>query len=89
MRRILVIDDDTELCELVTEYIRAEGLDADACHDGEQGLRRALSGDYSLVLLDVMLPGDSGFEILRRLRRESQLPVLMLVKLMLVTVRKM
>ncbi len=78
MRRILVIDDDIELCELVAEYLGAEGFDVEAVHDGEAGLRSAQRGDYSLVLLDVMLPGDNGFEILRRLRRGSQLPVVML-----------
>lgn len=78
MRSILVIDDDTELCELVAEYVRAEGFTIDAVHDGESGLARARRGDYSLALLDVMLPGDNGFEILRKLRHTSQLPVIML-----------
>lgn len=78
MKRILVIDDDTELCELVTEYMEAEGFSVQARHDGESGRTEALAGDYSLVLLDVMLPGANGFEILRRLRRDSSVPVLML-----------
>jgi len=78
MRRILVIDDDTELCELVGEYLQAEGFEVEAVHDGEQGLARIKRNDYSLVLLDVMLPGDNGFEILRQLRRDSRLPVVML-----------
>jgi two-component system response regulator CpxR len=77
-QRILVIDDDHELCELVTEYVSAEGFDVDAVHDGEAGLREALAGDYSLLLLDVMLPGASGFEVLRRLRTRSATPVIML-----------
>ncbi len=78
MQRILVIDDDAELCELVSEYVRAEGFEVDAVHDGEAGLKVALAGDYAMVLLDVMLPGINGFEILRRLRAHSQIPVLML-----------
>ena len=78
MKRILIIDDDRELCELVSEFVEAEGFSVDAVHDGERGFRQASSSDYSLVLLDVMLPGANGFEILRRLRRQSQIPVLML-----------
>jgi len=77
-QRILVIDDDHELCELVTEYVSAEGFVVDAVHDGEAGLREAVAGDYALVLLDVMLPGANGFEVLRRLRTRSMLPVIML-----------
>lgn len=77
-QRILVIDDDTELCELVKEYVQSEGLSVDVVHDGETGLERALGTQYALILLDVMLPGASGFEILRRLRTRSRIPVLML-----------
>ncbi|NKB87821.1 MAG: response regulator [Acidobacteria bacterium] len=77
-QRILVIDDDHELCELVTEYVSAEGFDIDTVHDGETGLSQALAGDYALVLLDVMLPGANGFEVLSRLRKTSNLPVIML-----------
>lgn len=80
--RVLIIDDDVELCELVTEYLRREGMEAQAIHDGESGTQRALSGDYAVVVLDVMLPGIGGFEVLRRLRggngAASHLPVLML-----------
>ena len=77
-QRILVIDDDQELCELVTEYVSAEGFRVDAVYDGESGLRQAISGDYALVLLDVMLPGVNGFDVLRRLRTRSMIPVIML-----------
>jgi two-component system response regulator CpxR len=77
-QRILVIDDDQELCELVTEYVSVEGFSVDAVHDGEAGLREALAGDYALILLDVMLPGANGFEVLRRLRTRSMMPVIML-----------
>ena len=78
MQRILVVDDDTELCELVGEYVRAEGFGLEAVHDGGAGLEAAFAGDHAMVLLDVMLPGISGFEVLRRLRTTSQIPVLML-----------
>ncbi len=78
MERILVIDDDVELCTLVGEYLQAEGFVVEAAHDGESGLQRATGGDYLLVVLDVMLPGINGFEVLRRIRATSRLPVLLL-----------
>ena len=77
-----MVDDDEELVELVTEYLRREGFETDAVHDGEAGLTRALSGEYSLLVLDVMLPGIGGFEVLRRIRAAtspaSRVPILML-----------
>jgi two-component system, OmpR family, response regulator CpxR len=78
MHRILVIDDDVELCELLTECLTPEGLQVETVHDGERGVERGLSGDHALVVLDVMLPGISGFEVLRRIRAGSSVPVLML-----------
>ena len=75
---ILVIDDDVELCELLTEYLGAEGFRVEAAHDGRSGLVRAVSGEHGLVVLDVMLPEQNGFEVLRRLRETSKVPVLML-----------
>src|SRR5579859_6017532 len=78
MERILVIDDDVELCGLVSEYLRAEGFAIECVHDGESGLKRANAGEYLLVVLDVMLPGINGFEVLRRIRATSRLPVLLL-----------
>ena len=78
MDRILVIDDDVELCSLVTEYLKPEGFQVEAVHDGKTGLNRALSGDHLLVVLDVMLPGLNGFDVLRRLRDGSRVPVLLL-----------
>lgn len=78
MDRILIIDDDVELCSLVGEYLASEGFDVDAVHDGERGLERAAQGDFVLVVLDVMLPGINGFEVLRRLRVSSRIPVLLL-----------
>ena len=76
--KILVIDDDAELCELVTEYLETEGFDTDVVHDGAQGPDSALSGRYGLVILDVMLPQINGLEVLRRIRAKSEVPVLML-----------
>ena len=78
MERILVIDDDVELCTLVEEYLQAEGFVVESVHDGENGLQRASDGGYLLVVLDVMLPGINGFEVLRRIRATSRLPVLLL-----------
>lgn len=75
---LLLIDDDRELCELLVEYLRPDGFDVEAVHDAEHGLERALSGGHTLIVLDVMLPGFSGFELLRRLRTRSGKPVLML-----------
>jgi two-component system response regulator CpxR len=76
--RILVVDDDAELCELVAEYLIPEGFQVDSVYDGVQGLDRSLSGEYSLVILDVMLPGIQGFEVLRQIRAKSRLPIIML-----------
>ena len=76
--RVLVIDDDAGLCELIVEYLEAEGFAVESVHDGEAGLLSATSGDYVILVLDVMLPGINGFEVLRRLRAKSKLPVLML-----------
>jgi two-component system response regulator CpxR len=73
-----LIDDDVELGELLKEYLSMEGFELTAVHDGESGLQQALSGDYSLVLLDVMLPKKNGFEVLRELRQKSSIPVIML-----------
>jgi two-component system response regulator CpxR len=81
MEQVLMIDDDAELCEMVTEYLALEGFAVTAVHDGQSGIDQARSGAYGLVLLDVMLPGLNGFEVLRRLRAadgDNTVPVLML-----------
>jgi two-component system, OmpR family, response regulator CpxR len=75
---ILVIDDDRELAALLQRVFDREGLQAEFCHDGRKGLERALHGSYELLVLDVMLPGLDGFELLRKLRLDSDLPTLML-----------
>jgi two-component system response regulator CpxR len=78
MSKILLIDDDEELCELVAEYLTVEGFETEAIHDGESGLQKALNGEYELAILDVMLPKMNGFDVLRELRKTSKIPVLML-----------
>ncbi len=78
MNRILIIDDDEELCELVSEYLSVEGFETETAHDGEIGLQKALSGEFDLITLDVMLPRKNGFDVLRELRQTSKIPVLML-----------
>ncbi len=76
--RILVIDDDRELCSLLEEYLAEEGFEVEKVHDGQEGVEWACSRPYDLVVLDVMLPGLNGFEALRRIRAASSLPVVML-----------
>jgi two-component system response regulator CpxR len=78
MERILIIDDDVELCSMIAEYLRPEGFLVEAVHNGERGLQRALSKEHDLLLLDVMLPGMNGFDLLRQLRASSDLRVLLL-----------
>jgi len=78
MYKILIIDDDVELCELVGEYLGREGFEVEAAHNGDKGLERALAGEYALVVLDIMLPGMTGLDVLRHLRSESRTPVLIL-----------
>jgi DNA-binding response OmpR family regulator len=79
--RLLVIDDDRKLCGLIAEYLRPFGFRASAAHSGPEGLALLGSGEFDVVLLDVMLPGLDGFEVLRRIRAVSAVPVLMLTAL--------
>ncbi|MEM5552760.1 response regulator transcription factor [Pseudoalteromonas sp. NEC-BIFX-2020_002] len=76
--KLLMIDDDTGLCELLSEYLTAQGYQVECVHDGEQGLKQALSQEYALILLDVMLPKLDGFEVLKQLRQTKLTPVIML-----------
>ena len=78
MSKVLIIDDDEELCELVSEYLTVEGFETACVHDGEGGLKSAITGDFDMAILDVMLPKMNGFDVLRNLREKSTLPVLML-----------
>ncbi|WP_282115186.1 response regulator [Pseudoalteromonas arctica] len=76
--KLLMIDDDTGLCELLSEYLTAQGFEIQSVHDGEQGLKLAQTNDYALILLDVMLPTLDGFEVLKQLRQTKLTPVIML-----------
>jgi two-component system, OmpR family, response regulator CpxR len=76
--KILLVDDDAELCVLLAEFLKREGFEVEAEHDGRRGLERATRSSYELVILDVMLPGMDGFQVLRTLRKESRVPVIML-----------
>ncbi|MFT4174052.1 MAG: response regulator transcription factor [Rhodocyclaceae bacterium] len=78
MASVLLVDDDVELCAMQAEYLLAEGFDVRAVHSGEEGVERALSGEYAIVVLDVMMPGMSGIDALRQIRQHSRLPVIML-----------
>lgn len=78
MSKVLLVDDDVELSSMLREYVAQEGFEADAVHDGEAGVAAALSGEYALVVLDVMMPKVGGIEALGRIRARSNIPVLML-----------
>lgn len=78
MDRLLMIDDDLELSELLTEFLSAEGFAVETAIDGEAGAKKAVEGAFALIVLDVMLPGLNGFEVLRRIRAANRTPVLML-----------
>jgi DNA-binding response OmpR family regulator len=79
--KILLADDDEELGQLLTDFLVREGFSVDVAHDGENALRLAATTAYDAVILDVMLPHRSGLDVLRDLRRNSQVPVLMLTAL--------
>jgi two-component system OmpR family response regulator len=76
--KILLIDDDADLAEMLKDYLQHEDFETIAVYDGESGVREALTGNYALAVLDVMLPGMRGTEVLNRIRLQSQMPVLML-----------
>jgi len=78
MNQILLADDDVELCGMLKQYLEVEGFQVGMAHDGEAALNQARTGDYDLVVLDVMMPRLNGFDVLRELRNDSLLPVLML-----------
>jgi len=78
LEQVLIIDDDVGLCELLTDFLVPEGFQSESANDGEMGLEKACSGSYDIIVLDVMLPGKSGFEVLRYLRTKVSTPVIML-----------
>jgi DNA-binding response OmpR family regulator len=76
--KILLVDDDQELCELLARYLQREGIEVDQVHTGSEGLQQGLAQSYDAMVLDVMMPGMNGLEVLTELRKTSQLPVVML-----------
>ena len=77
MNRILIIDDDKELCALIKRSVQSEQIEADFCNTGKEGLQKLKEQEYQLVVLDVMMPGMDGFETLEEIRKENSLPILM------------
>lgn len=78
MYRVLIVEDEEKIARFIELELKHEGYDVEIASDGRSGLDQAESGDFNLILLDIMLPGLSGLEVLRRLRRESDVPVIML-----------
>lgn len=78
MERILLVEDDVGLCELLHEYLESEGLKVEWVHDGGEGLKRSFSTSYDMIILDLMLPGMDGLEVLKNLRKKSNVPVIIL-----------
>jgi DNA-binding response OmpR family regulator len=78
MTSVLLIDDDADLTAMLSQYLRGEGFEVDAVHDGEAGVAEATSDRYAVVVLDIMMPRLSGIDALRRIRATSDVPVLML-----------
>src|SRR5580765_3115217 len=76
--RVLVIDDDRKLCRLIKDYLEPMGYEISAVHTGPEGVEKAIADKWQAVILDVMLPGLDGFEVLKRIRHESNVPILML-----------
>src|SRR5688500_6688525 len=76
--RLLVIDDDRKLCRLIADYLDPLGYEVSAAHPGPEGAERAAAESWHAVILDLMLPGLDGFEVLKLIRRSSDVPVLML-----------
>jgi len=79
--KILLADDDEELCQLLRDFLGREGFTVDVTFDGDSAYRQAVEGGYDALVLDVMLPRRSGLDVLKELRRDSDLPVLMLTAL--------
>ncbi|MDU7143315.1 MAG: response regulator transcription factor [Anaerococcus vaginalis] len=78
MNKILIIDDDKELCSLIKRSVLPVNIESDVCNTGKDGLRKLAGNEYQLVILDVMMPGMDGFETLVEIRKTSSLPILML-----------
>jgi two-component system response regulator CpxR len=79
--RLLIIDDDTKFCRLISDYLSGFGYETESAHNGADGLEKAMHENWHAIILDVMLPVQNGFEVLRKLRENSETPVLMLTAL--------
>ncbi|SHI54137.1 response regulator transcription factor [Propionispora hippei] len=76
MQRVLIIEDDPDIAELERDYLQLNGYKAEIVHDGVQGLKKAASAIYDAVVVDVMLPGKDGFEIVKEIRKRQEIPVI-------------
>ncbi|MEX1828156.1 response regulator transcription factor [Luteibacter sp. CQ10] len=76
--RVLLIDDDISLCEMLSDYLRAEGFDVGIVHDGRKGIVAATGSEFDVAVLDIMMPQINGIDVLRSIRRESDIPIIML-----------
>lgn len=78
MSKILIVEDEITIADLEKDYLELSDFQVDICTSGDEGLKQALSGEYNLVILDLMLPGMDGFEVCRRIREEKNIPILMI-----------
>lgn len=78
MKKILIIEDEMEIAELERDYLEMDGFEVMMVHDGKEGLKTALQGDFNLILLDLMLPNMDGFEICRKIREKKNTPILII-----------
>lgn len=76
--KILLVDDDVELLDMLGDYLTQDGFELGYAHDGEAGIRAALTGEYALAVFDVMMPGIDGIQALRIIRSKSRMPIIML-----------
>ena len=77
MSKILIIEDEEAIADLEKDYLELSGFEVEICNTGDQGLQVALSKDFNLIVLDLMLPGVDGFEICKRIREEKNIPIIM------------
>jgi DNA-binding response OmpR family regulator len=76
MKRVLIVEDDLDIAELERDYLQLNGYKAEICQDGLEGLKRAVSGRYDVVVVDLMLPQKDGYEIIREIRKSREIPVI-------------
>lgn len=77
MSKILIIEDEVAIADLEKDYLELSDFKVDICNTGDEGLKTALTGDYDLIILDLMLPGMDGFEVCKKIREEKNIPILM------------